>query len=103
MNSDRLLAVCPGLTYRMLDFWCTKNYLHPDAKAHGPGHSRIFSDAEVRVARTMATLVSIGMKPEAAARAARAALSVDAGDIAAVELAPDVYLVLGDIAALVHA
>lgn len=103
MNSDQLLAHCPGLTYRRLHLWTTNGWLNPAAKGSGPGYGWTFPDSEVRVAEIMTQLVAVGMRPEPAHRAARAALTVGDGDVPAVELAPDVYLVLGSVKWLVPA
>jgi DNA-binding transcriptional MerR regulator len=71
MTSADLLNQVPGLTYRMLDHWCTRGYLKPDTAHPGKGRERQFADDEVRVAQTMHHLVSRGVLPAAAAALAR--------------------------------
>lgn len=87
MNSDQLLARCPGLTYRRLDLWVRSGHLQPEGGI-GSGHSRTFPPNEVRVAQIMTKLVAVSMSPD---------------DIPAIELAPGVTLVLGDVNRLVPA
>lgn len=70
MKAAEVLADTPTITYRQLDFWCSKGWLRPDQRG-GSGYARTFSGDEARVARTMARLVAAGLKPDAAHRVAR--------------------------------
>lgn len=69
MNTAQLTHVS-GATFRQLDHWCHKGWLRPVGGV-GTGYSRDFGAAEIRVAKLMARLVSAGVSPEAAHRAAR--------------------------------
>ncbi len=69
MNTQTLCDVS-GATFRQVDHWCRKGYLKPVGGV-GTGYSRDFPGDEVRVAKIMARLVSAGVSPEAAHRAAR--------------------------------
>jgi hypothetical protein len=62
-----------GITYRQLDHWVTRGYLHPRRRAHNPGsgHPRTFTPREGDVAEAMAGLVALGMLPAAAAKIGR--------------------------------
>jgi DNA-binding transcriptional MerR regulator len=69
-----------GLTYRQLDLWCRNGYLQPDQPGKltdpagswvGSGHERVWSPAEVDVARMMARLVALGVTTQQAAKVAR--------------------------------
>jgi DNA-binding transcriptional MerR regulator len=64
------LAAESGATFRMLDYWVRQGYLHPIGGV-GTGSVRDFPAGEVHVAKVMARLVSAGVSPEAAHRAAR--------------------------------
>lgn len=70
MNAAEILIKIPEITYRQLDFWCSKGWLRPDQRG-GSGHARTFSGDEARVARTMARLVAAGLKPDTAHAIAR--------------------------------
>lgn len=59
-----------GLTYRQLDYWTTKGYLHP-LHGTGSGIARVWPDEELAVARMMARLVGAGLTLALAARVAR--------------------------------
>ena len=64
------VVAATGATYRMLDHWVRRNYLHPD-HAGGTGHPRTWPAEEIRVARRMVELVAAGLTVEAAHHAAR--------------------------------
>lgn len=63
------VLVDSGVTYRQLDYWCTKGYLR--AGNPGAGRRRMFPVEEVKVARRMGLLVSAGVSLETAHRVAR--------------------------------
>ena len=60
-----------GISYRQLDYWTRRGFLCPEQTEPGSGRSRRWSLAELDVAERMAALVSAGLTPEAAVRAAR--------------------------------
>lgn len=61
-----------GISYRQLDHWVRKGYLHADNPECGSGHSRTFQDEEVEVAVIMGALVKkLTIEPEYAATLAR--------------------------------
>lgn len=70
MNADRLLAYA-GITYRRLDYWCTKGYLAADKANPGSGYARQFTVTEAQVARTMRRLIDAGVKVDVAHSVAR--------------------------------
>lgn len=80
-------APLDGITYRQLDFWVRRGYLHPDHEAPGSGGNRRWTEQECHVARLMGRLVAAGFTPEGAHRVARAGSSW-------VELAPGVLVVV---------
>lgn len=61
----------PGLTYRALDHWSRKGYLHPANPDCGSGRRRTWPAGEVEVAQLMHVLVTAGLSPAGAERAAR--------------------------------
>jgi hypothetical protein len=65
-----MLCQVSGATFRQLDHWSRRGWLHPIGGI-GTGYSRDWPADEVRVAKVMARLVNAGVSPEAAARAAR--------------------------------
>lgn len=66
------LARLAGITYRQLDLWCRSGYLgERHARAFGSGHQREFYAGDVRVVLWIASLVSAGFRPAAAAAIAR--------------------------------
>jgi len=72
MIGAHALTVRAGITYRMLDYWTRTGYLTAERPGGtGPGHSREYTDAEARVAVTMARLVRAGVDPRTAADMAR--------------------------------
>lgn len=85
MNTTQL-AVESGATFRMLDYWVRQGYLHPVGGV-GTGNSRDFGGDEIRVAKVMARLVSAGVSPEAAHRAARSGGELASGVRVDVDLA----------------
>lgn len=62
-----------GATYRQIDYWISKGYLHPLRRrgADGSGSPRVWPGSEIRVAERMAILVTVGLTPAAAHHAAR--------------------------------
>jgi len=60
-----------GVTYRQLDHWCRRGYLHPANGHPGSGNRRTWTDSELAVAHRMAQHVRNGMYPRAAAQLAR--------------------------------
>lgn len=76
------LRALTGISYRQLDWWCTKGYLKPEQESTGPGSRRTFGADEVAVACRMVQMVESGVTPKLAAVAARAT---------SVRLADDVY------------
>lgn len=76
-----------GLTYRVLDFWTTRGYLHADQNSPGSGRSRRWSPEEQAVARLMSRLVDAGLTPMGAHHAARNDLQL---------LDPGIRIVLDD-------
>jgi DNA-binding transcriptional MerR regulator len=58
-----------GITYRQLDHYCRRGYLHP---AHrGSGYDRAFTPKEIEIAKRMVTLIRVGFTVAAAAAYAR--------------------------------
>jgi hypothetical protein len=71
----------PGLTYRRLDHWCFKGYVHVrdedgepchGLRSIGQGSRRTIADDEIRVLTVMCELVTLGFEPAAASFVARA-------------------------------
>lgn len=58
-----------GATYRQLDHWARKGYLHTESV--GTGHKRQWAYGELMVARRMVQLIAVGFNPKEAARYAR--------------------------------
>lgn len=61
-----------GVSFRQLDYWIRKGYLHtaPNEKT-GSGYHRIMEDSEVQVAHYMVRLINSGFTVNAAALIAR--------------------------------
>jgi len=59
-----------GLTYRQIDYWCSRGYLKPDEANPGSGQRRVFPAEEVAVAIAMLAYMSVGLTVEGANRAA---------------------------------
>lgn len=59
-----------GITYRQADHWRSRGWVK--ASIEGSGFISEISTTEARILTRMATLVTAGMKPQAAARIARA-------------------------------
>jgi len=90
--ADAHTLVDSGLvSYRRLDHWVRRGYLHPADAAPGSGYSRDWSADELRVAARMARLVNAGLRPDVAAVWARCSQWP-------VDLAPGVTLVLSEVA-----
>jgi hypothetical protein len=81
-----------GITYRNLDHWVRRGWLHPEHVGRGPGSRRHWPTHEQQVAALMARCVNIGMTPALAARVARAAVGAVADGFALVVLADDMSL-----------
>jgi DNA-binding transcriptional MerR regulator len=75
ISSDDMLAA--GISYRQLDYWCSKGYLRPDSASPGSGYARRFPPEEREIARLMVVLTKAGLEPKAAARAAREGVEND--------------------------
>lgn len=68
---EAVLDAC-GITYRQLDYWVRRGYVHPrDRRKNSSGIPREFSDDELAVAARMGRLIDRGFTPKAAARIAR--------------------------------
>jgi DNA-binding transcriptional MerR regulator len=78
-----------GLTYRQLDYASRRGLLHPErqwkGRKWGSGSPRIWSTAELEVARTMGRLINAGLTLDAAHRIARSGES-------RAEIAPGVWI-----------
>lgn len=66
----RELVLLADITYRQLDYWCRRGWLHPDA-GDGMGQVRAFPPAEVDICQRMAALVKAGLTVQQAAERAR--------------------------------
>lgn len=66
-----------GLSYRRLDYWARRGYLHPEhdkpEQAYGSGYPRRWPAEELAVAARMTRLLAAGFTLAAAARWARTA------------------------------
>lgn len=62
------------ISYRRIDYWCRRGYLHPEDDGLGSGNYRRWPEMEIEVARKMAVLIDGGFTPAAAARIARSTL-----------------------------
>jgi MerR HTH family regulatory protein len=60
-----------GITYRVLDNWTRQGYLRATNAECGHGYRRKWNREELAVAKIMRDLVSVGLTPNAAERAAR--------------------------------
>jgi DNA-binding transcriptional MerR regulator len=80
MPSSMQVAEQAGVTYRQLDHWVSRGWLHPESVGTGTGHERHWPPREVRQAQDMGRLVQFGIPPELAHRIARAgqALAMEA-------------------------
>ncbi|MEV1201703.1 MerR family transcriptional regulator [Microbispora rosea] len=81
-----------GLTWRQLDYWTNKGYLHPEGGG-SHGVARIWPEPELRIAALIARLVAAGMVMESAASVAR---SVVAFGLVEVELGEGITLKIQD-------
>lgn len=59
------------VTYRQLDHWARRGFLHPEMDGDGSGYPRTWSADELRVAERMARLRRAGLDLEIAADLAR--------------------------------
>jgi len=72
MIGAHALTIRAGVTYRMLDYWSRTGLLHAEPRQYETsGCPREYSEAEARVAVTMARLVRAGVDPRAACDMAR--------------------------------
>src|SRR6202034_2058296 len=69
--STEAADLVPWISYRQLDFWCSKGYVH--GATSGSGSPRVFRPAEKRVLVVMARLVRAGFPAALAAKVARVA------------------------------
>lgn len=71
-----------GLTYRQLDHWTRRGWLHEAERAGtGPGYRRRWLPGERDVADVMARLVDLGLAPDKAVTVARAATASAGGEV----------------------
>jgi DNA-binding transcriptional MerR regulator len=49
-----------GVTYRRLDYWTRRGYLHPDHRG-GTGYDRIWPPEEIEIARRIDRLAAAGL------------------------------------------
>jgi DNA-binding transcriptional MerR regulator len=68
-----------GISFRQLDYWTSRGYLHADNASPGTGNHRYWSGDELRVAITMRRLVDAGLGPATAARVARGEAEIGPG------------------------
>lgn len=68
------LADRAGVTYKQIDTWTKRRYLHPEPNPGGTGHKRAYKPGEVRIAQIIGTLTTAGVTPSIAAQAARSAI-----------------------------
>ncbi len=59
-----------GATYRQLDYWAGKGYVHPRVTHTGSGYAREWSPVQVLRVRVILTLLRAGLSLEQAARIA---------------------------------
>lgn len=72
----------PGATYRRLDHWVSRGYVHPANRRASSGVPRRFTQFEARVfTLTVHLAVECGLIPEIAASAARTLLESGTGSI----------------------
>lgn len=71
MPNSVQVASRAGITFRQLDHWVTKGWLHPDGGS-GSGNERYWSPSESIVAADMGMLNRFGIPPALAHRIARA-------------------------------
>jgi DNA-binding transcriptional MerR regulator len=64
------LAQAAGISYRQLDWWVRRKWLHPTG-GKGSGRQREFDEEEVAIALTAGQLLKLGFVPERAVRYAR--------------------------------
>lgn len=79
-------------TYRQLDYWIRRGWLHP--LGTGSGNRRQWPETERRAARIMARCVNAGLTPEAAASVARSVLESEVDDPVLVDLADGLALLI---------
>lgn len=72
-TAHELATIC-RLSYRQVDHWTVRGYLHAVGRSRGQGHRRVYAPEEVVTARIMAALVHAGVSVEAAGPAARTAV-----------------------------
>jgi hypothetical protein len=67
-----MMLVGSGATYRQIDYWCRRRYLHDDAE--GSGSQRTWTLADYVVACLVVRLSTVGIEVEAAVRVAQFAV-----------------------------
>jgi hypothetical protein len=68
---QEIQAAVPGLSYRTLNHWTTRGYLQAANPGCGSGRRMTWPAGEVEVAQLMHILVTAGLSPRGAERAAR--------------------------------
>ncbi|MEV4458487.1 MerR family transcriptional regulator [Microbispora sp. NPDC049633] len=81
-----------GLTWRQLDHWTRKGYLHPEGGGQ-TGVARIWPETELRIAALIARFSAAGLVMESAASVAR---SIVAFGLVEVELGEGITLKIQD-------
>jgi MerR HTH family regulatory protein len=80
-----LNPLAAGITYRQLDHWTKRGYLHAENPSPGSGRKRRWSEGEKQVAALMLRLISAGLTVEAASAVARSGTGVH-------HLAPSIWI-----------
>lgn len=83
-----------GVTYRQIDYWIRRGWLHPEHAGGSGGEPRRWSTTERAVAKLMARLVAAGVTPERAATLARRAVRNSEDDTALIDLGPGLGLLI---------
>ncbi len=68
MSGIELAKEC-DVSYRQMDYWCRKGFIHTDVV--GSGYARFIEGSEIEIFRLVCKLVKCGLTVEAAAVAAR--------------------------------
>jgi hypothetical protein len=68
---QEIQSAVPGLTYRTLNHWTVRGYLQAANPGCGSGRRQTWPAGEVEVAQLMHVLVTAGLSPRGAERAAR--------------------------------
>jgi DNA-binding transcriptional MerR regulator len=86
--NGRAAMIDEGITYRQLDYWTRRGYLHALNAGHGAGSVRQWSAFERLIASWIGRLTAAGLTLDAAARVARTARN------GTCELAPGIRITL---------